>query len=137
MYSSPFNFISMEEAAKIVSDALLGLDFTNIEIGGVVYTVKPPTIKTICMAISHFSKLEMEGENVIKAVESIPRLKDDMLKGLSCFIAGNESLAPALGNGTFQEVKSAMEVCLSMIDTSAFQCASLMRSVSKLAATKQ
>lgn len=35
----------MNQAAKTVSDALLGLDFMNVEIGGMVYTIKPPTIK--------------------------------------------------------------------------------------------
>lgn len=45
----------MNQAAKTVSDALLGLDFMNVEIGGMVYTIKPPTIKIICRAIHHFS----------------------------------------------------------------------------------
>ena len=43
------------QAAKTVSDALLGLDFKNVGIGGIVYTIKPPTIKVICRAIHHFS----------------------------------------------------------------------------------
>lgn len=29
----------MNQAAKTVSDALLGLDFMNVEIGGMVYTI--------------------------------------------------------------------------------------------------
>ena len=29
--------------------------FKNVEIGGIVYTIKPPTIKVICRAIHHFS----------------------------------------------------------------------------------
>lgn len=44
----------MNQAAKTVSNALLGLDFMNVEIGGMVYTIKPPTIKIICRAIHHF-----------------------------------------------------------------------------------
>lgn len=55
VFASPlFQFRIMNQAAKIVSDALLGLDFKNVEIGGVVYTIKPPTIKVICSAIHHF-----------------------------------------------------------------------------------
>ena len=50
----------MNQASKIVSDALLGMDFKNVEIGGVVYTIKPPTIKVICRGIHHFSNVGME-----------------------------------------------------------------------------
>lgn len=49
----------MNQAAKTVSNALLGLDFMNVEIGGMVYTIKPPTIKIICRAIHHFSNIGM------------------------------------------------------------------------------
>ena len=109
----------MNQAAKTVSNALLGLDFMNVEIGGMVYTIKPPTIKIICRAIHHFSNIGMTG---------------DMLKGISCFSCGSEELADNLENGTFEEVRNALEVCFSMMDISAFQCVSSMRNVSMLAA---
>lgn len=124
----------MNNAAKIVSDALLGLDFKNVEIGGMVYTIKSPTIKVICSAIRYFSKVEMNGDNIIDAINSIPEITEDMLNGLSCFICGNESLSKDLLNGTFEEIKDAVQVCFSMMDISAFQCASLMKNVSMLAA---
>ena len=54
--------------------------------------------------------------------------------GSSCFICGNDSLVKELENGTFEEVKDALEVCFSMMDISAFQCVSSMRNVSMLAA---
>ena len=107
----------MNQAAKTVSDALLGLDFMNVEIGGMVYTIKPPTIKIIC-----------------RAIKELPEATEDMLKGISCFICGNDSLVKELENGTFEEVKDALEVCFSMMDISAFQCVSSMRNVSMLAA---
>lgn len=44
----------MNQAAKTVSDALLGLDFMNVEIGGMVYTIKPPTIKNYLSCHSSF-----------------------------------------------------------------------------------
>lgn len=124
----------MNQAAKIVSDSLLGLDFKNVVIGDVVYTIKPPTIKIICRAIRHFSTVDMEGENIVEAMKEIPELTEGLLNGLSCFICGNEKLAKALENGTFEEVKDALEVCFSMVDVSAFQCASSMKSVSMLVA---
>ncbi len=46
----------------------------------------------------------------------------------------NDSLVKELENGTFEEVKDALEVCFSMMDISAFQCVSSMRNVSMLAA---
>lgn len=124
----------MNQAAKIVSDALLGLDFKNIEIGGVIYTIKPPTIKVICRAIHHFSNIGMTGNNIIEAINELPSMTEDMLKGISCFINGGEELTKALENGTFEEIKEALEVCFSMMDISAFQCASSMKNVSMLAA---
>lgn len=124
----------MNQAAKIVSDSLLGLDFKNVVIGDVVYTIKPPTIKIICRAIRHFSTVDMKGENIVEAMKEIPELTEGLLNGLSCFICGNEKLAKALENGTFEEVKDALEVCFSMMDISAFQCVSSMKNVSMLAA---
>lgn len=124
----------MNQAAKIVSDSLLGLDFKNVEIGGMIFTIKPPTIKVICQAIRYFSTVEMSGTTIVEALNSIPNITDGLLKGLSCFICGNESMVNVLENGTFEEVKDALEVCFSMMDTSAFQCVSSMKNVSMLAA---
>lgn len=124
----------MNQAAKAVSDALLRLDFKNVEIGGMIYTIKPPTIKIICRAIRHFSNIGMEGNNIIEAIKELPEVTDDMLKGVSCFICGNEDLAKQLEGGTFEEIRAALEVCFSMMDISAFQCVSSMKNVSMLAA---
>ena len=125
----------MNQAAKIVSESLLGLDFKNIEIGGVIYTIKPPTIKVICRAIRSFSNIEMTGNNILEAINELPSMTDDMLKGISCFSCGSETLAKVLENGTFEEIKNALEVCYSMMDISAFQCASSMKNASMLAAS--
>ena len=84
------------QAAKTVSDALLGLDFKNVGIGGIVYTIKPPTIKVICRAIHHFSNIGMTGDNVMEAIKELPEATEDMLKGISCFICGSEELADNL-----------------------------------------
>ena len=124
----------MNQAAKIVSDALLGFDFKNVTIGDVVYTIKPPTIKVICRAIRHLSTVDLKGDNMVEAIKELPSITEDMLKGLSCFICGNEKMAKVLENGTFEEVKEALDVCFSMMDVSAFQCVSSMKNVSMLAA---
>lgn len=124
----------MNQAAKIVSDALLGLDFKNVEIGGMIYTIKPPTIKVICRAIRHFSNIGMTGDNIMEAIKEFPEATEDMLEGISCFICGSEDLAKVLENGTFEEIKEALEACFSMMDISAFQCVSSMKNVSMLAA---
>ena len=134
MRHSLFQFKNMNQAAKTVSDALLGLDFKNVEIGGIVYTIKPPTIKVICRAIHHFSNIALRGDNIMEAIKELTEATEDMLKGISCFICGNDSLVKELENGTFEEVKDALEVCFSMMDISAFQCVSSMRNVSMLAA---
>lgn len=76
----------------------------------------------------------MTGDNVMEAIKELPEATEDMLKGISCFICGNDSLVKELENGTFEEVKDALKVCFSMMDISAFQCVSSMRNVSMLAA---
>ena len=98
------------------------------------FTIKPPTIKIICRAIHHFSNIALRGDNIMEAIKELPEATEDMLKGISCFICGNDSLVKELENGTFEEVKDALEVCFSMMDISAFQCVSSMRNVSMLAA---
>ena len=60
----------MNQAAKTVSDALLGLAFMNVEIGGMVYTMKPPTIKIICRANHHFSNIVLTWDNAMDNEES-------------------------------------------------------------------
>ncbi|MGI6814607.1 hypothetical protein ACFX5L_09045 [Bacteroides sp. KG123] len=124
----------MNHAAKIVSESLLGLDFKNVVIGNVTYTIKPPTIKVICRAIRHFSNIHISGDSIIEAINELPAATEDMLKGLSCFICGDEKMVNVLENGTFDEIKDALGICFSMLDISAFQCVSSMRNVSMLAA---
>jgi hypothetical protein len=126
--------IEKNEAARAVADALLGADFRTVVIGGRAYTIKPPTIRTICAAVRHFSQTEFVGETISDAVRSLPGISDNLLKGLSCFIRGDESLAEELSGGTFDEAVTALETCLSMIDVSAFRSVSSMRNVSTLAA---
>lgn len=124
----------MNQAARVVSDSLLGFDFKNVIIGDVVYTIKPPTIKVICRAIRHFSIVDLKGENIVEAIKELPFITDDLLNGLSCFLCGDESLCEQLKLGTFDEIKDALEACFSMMGVSAFQCVSSMKNVSKLAA---
>ena len=83
---------------------MLGLDFKNVEIGGIVYTIKPPTIKVICRAIHHFSNIGMTGDNAVEAIKELPEITGDMLKGISCFICGSEELADNLENGTLKKL---------------------------------
>jgi len=94
----------MNQAAKTVSDALLGLDFMNVEIGGMVYTIKPPTIKIICRAIHHFSNIALRGDNIMEAIKELPEATEDMLKGISCFICGNDSTYSGAYPFTFRQL---------------------------------
>ena len=54
--STAFLFNVMNnQAAKTVSDALLEAGFHEVEIGGMVYTIKPPTIKLSVVSFIIFS----------------------------------------------------------------------------------
>ena len=60
---------------------------------------------------------------------------ESLSKALSCFIAGDESLAEELSMGTLDEVIKALEVGVSLISVENFtRLSTLTRSVSRLIA---
>lgn len=107
------------EASKIVAGAILGLDFKTVVINGKVYAIHPPTIAKIAGATYYLADVELQGEtmnDIIKALKGI----EGSSKALSWLIAGDESLAEELAQGTLEEVAEAVEIGLSMISAENF-----------------
>lgn len=118
-------FYFMDNGAKLVSSAILGLDWKNVLVGGRVYTISPPTIKRIAGAGLWLSV----DDHAFKDIGNVT-------KALSWFIQGDESLAEELSDGTMEEVVAALEVAVSMIGTQNFsKLSTLAKSVQRLIAT--
>ena len=119
--------------ARMVTAAMLGLDGETVLVGGHVYFIKPPTIKRL-MGFGYY----LSGFNGMDRIGDFFRdMKDigEVCKALSWLIAGDESKAEELGDGTLDELVAAIEVGLSLIGTENFTRLSVFsRSVSKLIA---
>lgn len=78
-------------AAKEITDALLGVDFRTIFLGGKAYTIYPPTFKILARGLREWSNLKFNEENqtALKVISQIPKNSDSMLKGIAFFIIGD------------------------------------------------
>lgn len=134
----------MNEAAKLVSDSVLGEDFATIKIGMKAYTVYPPTIKILCRAVSEFSKIGMDGEyNKTTVLAELPENAPYIIKGLSALVVGDvkcwrwkaHRIGKSLESLNLQELKSIIEEVLPLLGGDAFfACAASLKSMSKIAA---
>jgi len=126
----------MNNAAKIISDAIIGKDFRTVIIAGKAYTIYPPTIHRLAGAISSLSEVDMEDGATIKQVLlSLKETPVQCATALSWFIKGDESLSLTLGEGTFDEVVDALCEVFSLVSTEVFlKAVILAKNVASLAA---
>ena len=137
------------EATKLVTESLLGLDFKTVVLAGKSYSVFQPTIKIICRGLKEWSRLdfELDKEKGI-SIADIPTNAPLILKGLAYFVGGEvenwednaQSLYEKWMNDTpsvlpremYEASKTIIEI-LGVDDF--FGCAILLTSVTKMAAT--
>lgn len=123
----------MNTGAKLVSEAITGMDFRTVIVGGKSYTVYPPTIHKLAGAISYLSGVQ-EADNLKDVLLSLGE-SELYSKALSWLIAGDESMSDELAKGTYEENVNALDEALSMIDSKVFlKAVSLAKNVSLLAA---
>lgn len=125
-------FVFME-GAKLISEAISGRDFVTVIVNGKSYRVDSPTIFKLSGASSYLS---MFGDE--KTVADIFRSVGDSRKlacALSWMIAGNESLADELSNGTFDEIVNALCESFELISIQNFMMlSSLAKNVGRMIA---
>ena len=120
-------------AAKIVSSAIIGADFEIIMVNGKRYIIMPPTIKKIAGAAYWLSDIK-DGSTLKELFLSINNAKA-LAHALSWFINGNDDLFSELSNGTQDEVIKGLEVAYSLISTQNFiRLSILARNVANLTA---
>ena len=125
-----------QNAAKIVSSAILGMDFKVVIVNGKSYIVTPPTIKKIAGAAYWLSDVK-DGKNIKELLVSINNV-EPLAHALSWFIQGNDSLFEELSNGTLDEVIDGLESAYSLLSTKNFlRLSVLAKNVARLAAKQR
>jgi hypothetical protein len=125
----------MEQAAKLVTDAIIGNDFKTIIVNKIPYTIYPPTINKMSGAISCLSVLDIPESGTFKEILMLCKDMDAFSKALSWVIKGDDSLSVELSQGTHEEVVEGLNMAFSLIPAKVFRiAANLMKSASLLAA---
>ncbi len=135
----------MNEAAKLVSDSLIGNNYKTISIANKTYKINPPSIKVICRGISEWADVDFnhEEQNTFSVIAQIPNNASSILRGISSFIVGDVRFAhyksirlyKRLGHATPHEISIATALIIEMIGAQDFfDCAVLLKSVVKMAA---
>lgn len=125
-----------QNAAKIVSSAILGMDFKVVIVNGKSYIVTPPTIKKIAGAAYWLSDVK-DGKNMRELLASINNV-EPLAHALSWFIQGNDSLFEELSNGTLDEVIDGLESAYSLLSTKNFlRLSVLAKNVASLTAKQR
>lgn len=127
-----------ENAAKLVSSAILGLDYETVFIGGKGYIIDPPTIKKIAGASYYLTDLETKGipslSDLIRTMQDV----DKLARAVSWFINGDEDLTDELKGGTLDELIEALTTAYSLISVENFiKLSTLAKSVGKMIARQR
>lgn len=125
-----------QNAAKIVSSAIIGMDFKVVIVDGKSYMVNPPTIKRIAGAAYWLSDVK-DGKTIRELLASINNI-EPLAHALSWFIQGNDSLFEDLSNGTLEEIIDGLDAAYSLISTNSFlRLSDLVKNVSNLTAKQR
>lgn len=124
----------MNEGAKLIADSLLGLDYKLIAVNGKPYRVNPPTIKTICRAVSHFAKIDLPQTGLtVEALAEVPQTAEEIIEGLACFF--DEEIRDQLYACSPGKLLEIMQDIVSLMSPDDFfGCAALARNVARMAA---
>lgn len=106
-----------QEGAKIVSSAILGMDFKVVAVAGKSYVIAPPTIKRLAGAGYWLSSIKGE---TIKDVLLSKDTPEAFAHALSYMIQGDDGLFGELSNGTDEEIRCALEEAYSMVSVGNF-----------------
>ena len=126
----------MNKAAKIISDAILGVDYKTVVVNGKAYTVNPTTIAVLAGVARHFSALD-NGDSLRDILMSFKDMKK-ACSALSWLIQGDDGLTEELAQGSFSEIVESLDEGLSLINVEDFiKLSTLVRSVLRLTAKQR
>ncbi len=135
----------MDNASKIVSDAILGNSVRFCNVGHKTYMLLPPSIATILAAVRHLSKfgLEKEKYTLIEITGEYERNVKPLTRALAVLLCGKDGIkaritARRLRKGTFKELLDMLTIFVGMMGgNDFFALASLAKSVRKVAAVQK
>lgn len=113
-----------DNAARLVSGALLGLDYRAVMIGGRRYIIEPPTIKKLCGAAYHLAEAE-EAQTIADLVRSQKSLRG-AAAALSWLVKGDDSLTETFAAATLEEVVTALGEAYQLASANPFLMLSLL-----------
>ena len=123
-------------AAKIVSSAILGMDFKVIVVNNKSYVLTPPTIKKIAGASYYLS--DIDKGNTIRELLLTINNAESISHALSWFIKGDDSLFEELSKGTMNEIVDGLDTAYSLISTDSFlKLSVLAKNVANLTARQR
>lgn len=123
-------------AAKIVSSAILGMDFKVVILNGKSYIITPPTIKKIAGAAYWLSDMK-NGETIRELLASINNV-EPLAHALSWFIQGDDSLFEELSNATLNEIVEGLDAAYSLLSVQNFlRLSALAKNVANLTAKQR
>lgn len=123
------------DAAKLVSSAILGLDYRNIIVNDKAYIIHPPTIAKLAGATYWLSDIG-EGETIHDVIQNMSEMTN-IARALSWFIQGDDTLADELAQGTMKEIVGGLEAAFSLIDAENFIRLSVLARSAKTLVAKQ
>jgi hypothetical protein len=123
-------------ASKLISGAIVGLDFKTILVNGKAYAVLPPTIAKIAGATYYLSDLS-EADTLNEVLKTLSEIEKGA-KALSWLVKGDESLSDEFIQAPFEDVVNGLEIALSLISAESFiKLSTLARSVRSLTAKQR
>ena len=133
--SPSFLFKIMEQnGAKIVSSAIVGMDFKVIIVNSRSYIISPPTIKKMAGAFNYLADAIGNGNSIRELFLSASNV-EPLAHALSWFIQGNDCLFEELSNGTRDEIIDGLDAAYSLISTKSFlKLSDLTKNVANLIA---
>lgn len=129
-------FVVYMNASKLISGAIVGLDFKTILVNGKAYAVLPPTIAKIAGATYYLSDLG-EADTLNEVLKTLSEVEKGA-KALSWLVKGDESLSDEFIQAPFEDVVNGLEIALSLISAESFiKLSTLARSVRSLTAKQR
>lgn len=125
----------MNEAAKIISNAIIGGSFKTVIVNEKPYTVYAPRIYTMAGAFSCLAELDLKEGASLKDILLSQKDSDKYAEALSWFIKGDASLKDELSKGTYEEVINGLSESFNLISPQVFRNAvNLTRNAAEMTA---
>ena len=125
----------MSKASKLISDAIIGGDYSIVYVNNKAYPIQPPTIKKLAGAISCISDIDFSEDGTFKDMLIAAKDSYAYAKALSWLIKGDLSICEELMEGTLDDVVDAITSAFDLIGINPFlKAASLTKNASLLAA---